>query len=172
MRKSIAGIIVMAVCILIMGIAAFAAEIDLTSLGDDELKQLYEEVKAEMINRNLPVSKEITLREGKFVVGEDILPGTYTITCRETDGEKLGDAYSSLGSALEGLDDENSGAGGLMDALGGMMEDVALTRVEVLGDYGSVRKSFEMKGGETTTITLEENTALEVTGGTVSLEAE
>ena len=59
-----------------------------------------------------------------------------------------------------------------MDALGGMMEDVALTRVEVLGDYGSVRKSFEMKGGETTTITLEENTALEVTGGTVSLEAE
>ena len=170
--KRIVRTVITVICALMMGITALASDIDLSSLGDDQLKQLYEDVRAEMVNRNLPISKEITLREGKFVVGEDILPGTYTITCRETDGEKLGDAYSSLGSALEGLDSENSGAGGLMDALGGMMEDVALTRVEVLGDYGSVRKSFEMKGGETTTITLEENTALEVTGGTVSLESE
>jgi hypothetical protein len=73
---------------------------------------------------------------------------------------------------LEGLDDENSGAGGLMDALGGMMEDVALTTVEILGDYGDVLKSFEMKSGETASITLEENTALEVTGGTIALESE
>ena len=59
-----------------------------------------------------------------------------------------------------------------MDTLGGMMEDVALTRLEILGDYGDVLKSFEMKSNESTTITLEENTAIQVTGGTVSLEAE
>lgn len=162
----------MAICVLMLGITAFASDVDLASLGDDQLKQLYEDVKAEMVNRGLPVSKEITLREGKFIVGEDLLPGTYTITCQETDGEKIGDAYSSLGSAIDSLDSENSGAGGLMDALGGLMEDVALTTVEILGDYGDVLKSFEMKSGESTTITLDENTAIQVTGGTVVLEAE
>lgn len=162
----------MAICVLMLGVTAFASDIDLASFGDDQLKQLYEEVKAEMANRGLPVSKEITLREGKSIVGEDILPGTYTITCRETDGEKISDAYSSLGSAIDSLDSENSGAGGLMDALGGMMEDVALTTVEILGDYGDVLKSFEMKSGETATVTLEENTAIQVTGGTIVLEAE
>ena len=164
--------VVTAICVLILGTTAFASDIDLASLGDDQLKQLYEDVRAEMVNRGLPVSKEITLREGKFIVGEDLLPGTYTITCQETDGEKIGDAYSSLGNAIDSLDDENSGAGSLMDALGGMMEDVALTTVEILGDYGDVLKSFEMKSGETATITLEENTAIQVTGGTIVLEAE
>jgi hypothetical protein len=170
--KKIVRIVVTAACVLLLGITAFASDIDLASLEDDQLKQLYEEVRAEMVNRGLPVSKEITLREGKFIVGEDILPGTYTITCQETDGEKIGDAYSALGNAIDSLDEENSGAGSLMDTLGGMMEDVALTRVEILGDYGDVLKSFEMKSNESTTITLEENTAIQVTGGTVSLEAE
>lgn len=164
--------VVTAICILILGTTAFASDIDLTSLGDDQLKQLYEDARAEMVNRGLPISKEITLREGKFIVGEDILPGTYTITCQETHGEKIGDAYSSLGNAIDSLDDENSGAGSLMDALGGMMEDVALTTVEILGDYGDVLKSFEMKSGETATITLDENTAIQVTGGTIVLQAE
>ena len=164
--------VVTAICVLILGTTAFASDIDLASLGDDQLKQLYEDVREEMVNRGLPISKEITLREGKFIVGEDILPGTYTITCQETDGEKIGDAYSSLGNAIDSLDDENSGAGSLMDALGGMMEDVALTTVEILGDYGDVLKSFEMKSGETATITLEENTAIQVTGGTIVFETE
>lgn len=164
--------VVTAICVLILGTTAFASDIDLASLGDDQLKQLYEDVREEMVNRGLPISKEITLREGKFIVGEDILPGTYTITCQETDGEKIGDAYSSLGNAIDSLDDENSGAGSVMDALGGMMEDVALTTVEILGDYGDVLKSFEMKSGETATITLEENTAIQVTGGTIVFETE
>ena len=170
--KHIMRTVVTLICVLMLSTVTLAADIDLPSLGDEELKQLYEDIRTEMTARGIPISKTITLREGKFVIGQDILPGTYTITCMETDGEKLGDAYSSLGSALDSIDEENSGAGGLMDALGGMMEDVALTRVEVLGDYGSVLKSFEMKSGETASITLEENTALEVTGGTIALESE
>ncbi len=169
------------ILIVIMAVAAsfwiacssvFAAETDLAALGDEELKTLYENVRAEMVNRGLPLSKEITLREGKFIIGDDVLPGTYTVTCLETDGEKIGDAYSSLGSALDSMDEENSGAGGIMDALGGMMKDVAPVTVNILGDYGSVLKSFELKSGESSTITLEENTAIEITGGTVSLESE
>lgn len=170
--KLIMRTVVTAICVLMLGITAFASDIDISSLGDDQLKQLYEEVREEMVTRGLPVSKEISLREGKFIVGEDILPGSYTITCQETDGEKIGDAYSSLGNAIDSLDAEDSGAGSLMDALGGMMGDVALTRVEILGDYGDVLKSFEMKSGESTTIMLEENTAIQVTGGTIVLAAE
>ena len=94
--KLIMRTVVTAICVLMLGITAFASDIDISSLGDDQLKQLYENVKAEMVTRGLPVSKEITLREGKFIVGEDILPGTYTITCRETDGEKIGDPGASL----------------------------------------------------------------------------
>ncbi|MBQ4177752.1 MAG: hypothetical protein II640_09835 [Lachnospiraceae bacterium] len=172
MRKHILRIAALTVCILSMSFTAFAADLDLASLGDEELKQLYADVRQEMVSRNIPLSTEITLREGKFIVGEDILPGSYTITCMETDGENIGDAYESLGNAVEGLDDEVSGAGGLMSALGGMMGDVAPATVEVLGDYGSVLKSFSMKSGESTTVTLEENTALSVSGGVVSLEAE
>ena len=57
-------IVVTAACVLLLGITAFASDIDLASLEDDQLKQLYEEVRTEMVNRGLPVSKEITLREG------------------------------------------------------------------------------------------------------------
>ena len=67
--KKIVRIVVTAACVLLLGITAFASDIDLASLEDDQLKQLYEEVRAEMVNRGLPVSKEITLREGKFIVG-------------------------------------------------------------------------------------------------------
>ena len=168
MRKHMLRIAATAVCILAMSFTAFAADLDLASLGDEELKQLYADVRQEMVSRNLPLSSEVTLREGKFIVGEDILPGTYTVTCLETDGEKLGDAYESLGNAVEGLDEEASGAGGLMSALG----DVAPATVEILGDYGSVLKSFSLKSGESTSVTLEENTALSVTGGVITLESE
>ena len=157
---------------MMMSAAVPAADLDLASLGDDELKQLYADVRQEMTDRNIPLSSEMTLREGKFIVGEDILPGSYTITCLESDGEKIGDAYSSLGNAIDELDEEDSGTGGLMSALGGMMGDVAPTVVEVLGDYGSVLKSFELKSGESTSVTLEENTAHEVTGGVITLSAE
>lgn len=172
MRKHMLRIAATAVCILAMSFTASAADLDLASLGDEELKQLYADVRQEMVSRILPLSSEVTLREGKFIVGEDILPGTYTVTCLETDGEKLGDAYESLGNAVEGLDEEASGAGGLMSALGGMMGDVAPATVEILGDYGSVLKSFSLKSGESTSVTLEENTALSVTGGVITLESE
>lgn len=172
MKKYAGFISVMAFSVFIFCTAVFAAEVDLKSFSDDDLKALYEEVREEMTARGISIGGEITLREGKFIVGEDILPGTYTITCLETDGEKIGDAYSALGDALNSLGDGNDGSGALMDTLGGMMEDVVTAQVQILGDYGSVLKSFELKGGERSTIALEGNTAVEITGGTCRLESQ
>ena len=170
MKKIVYCFVIFIASILITCSTVLAEDLDLTLMSDEELKQLYEKVRTEMNHRGLPLSKEITLREGKFIVGEDIVSGTYTITCLETTGETLSDMYSSLGNALDSLDEEDSGTGDLMNMLGGIMEEAGRTKVQVLGDYGSVLKSFELKKGESATITLEEHTAIEVSDGVVSLE--
>lgn len=145
------------------------ADVNVKKMSDKELKKLYEQVIKEMRKRGLPLGEEITLREGMYVVGEDIQPGTYKITCTETEGEKMGGAYSSLGDAYSKLDGNDSW-GSLFGSLGGMMEDVAPAIVEIVGDYGKVIKSYELKTGETMTITLEEDTALKVSDGSCVLE--
>ena len=165
------AIISLIASVMLMCSVVLAAEIDVSSMSDDELKTLFEKVKTEMTSRGLPITNSITLREGKWVVGEDIVPGTYTITCLESEGENIADAYSSLGDAIDSLDKDNEGLGSLLGTLGGMMGDIVTTEIKVLGDYGTELKSFSLKGGESTTITLEANTALEISGGTCTLES-
>ena len=119
--------------------------------------------------RGLPLAQEVTLREGKFIVGQDILPGTYTLKCTATSGDTYGDLYSSLGDAYSSFD---SALGGLMGSLGGMMGDVINAEVEILGNYGTVLKSFEMKAGDSVRLTLEDGTALQISDGTCVLIAD
>ena len=57
-----------------------------------------------------------TLREGKYIVGEDIEAGAYTLTCTATAGEQMKDAYGSLGGAFDKLD------GGNNDYIGALLE--------------------------------------------------
>ncbi len=156
----------------IFSTCCYAEEYDLKTLSDDALISLFSRVKAEMSSRNLPLSEKYTLREGKHIVGEDILPGTYKITCIETAGETLGSMYSSMGNIYGALEGSSNGLGAMMGSLGGMMGNVINTTVEILGDYGTVLKSFEMKGGESTYITLSEKTAIQITNGSCTLEAE
>ncbi len=167
MKKLLSVLIILALALALLGSTAFAAGADdLSKLSDDDLKQLYEAVRQEMIARGIPLAQEVTLRDGKYVVGEDILPGTYTLKCVETFGETYGDAYSALGGAAGG------DLGGMMGALGGLMGDMINAQVEVLGDYGAVLKSFEMKTGDTVRITLAEKTALQISDGTCLLIAD
>lgn len=165
MKKMIAIVLALLLFVPAMTFAA-SAETSLEDYSDAELKQLYEKVKEEMVKRGLPLAQEVTLREGKFIVGKDILPGTYTLKCTETFGETYGDLYSSLGGMF------GDDLGGLMGSLGGMLGDVINARVEIVGDYGTVLKSFELKAGDTVRITLEENTALQVSDGTCVLVAD
>ncbi len=115
------------------------------------------------------LQQDVTLREGKYIVGDDILPGTYTLKCTETSGDTYGGLYSSLGDLYGGMD---SALGGLMGSLGGMMSDIINTEVEIIGDYGTVLKSYELKAGESVQLTLSENTALKISEGTCVLTAE
>jgi hypothetical protein len=115
-------------------------------------------------------AEERTLREGKYIVGEDIEAGVYSLTCTATAGEQMKDAYGSLGSAFDALDGDG-GYSSLFGALGGMMEDVIDMTVEIVGDYGDVLKRYDMKAGDSLKIILKANTALKITDGSCTLTA-
>lgn len=110
-----------------------------------------------------------TLREGKYIIGEDIAAGDYVITCTGTEGEQLEDAYGAMGKAYDALDDTD-GFGELFGALGSMMSGLSDMTVEIIGDYGTVLKSFEMKTGDTAVITLQTGTALQISSGSCTIE--
>ena len=158
MKKLFSVLLVLILALCLFSPAASAAT-SLSDYSDAKLTELYKAVREEMVRRGLPLGQEVTLREGKFIVGKDILPGAYTLKCTETFGETYGDVYSSLGGLFG---DE---LGGLMGSLGGMMGEVINAEVEIVGDYGTVLKSFEMKTGDSVRITLEEKTALQISDG-------
>lgn len=168
--KKLFSILLILALVLSVGAAACAEDDPLARYSDEELRQLYEAVREEMIARGLPLAQELTLREGKFIVGEDLLPGSYTLTCLSTAGDDFGGMYSALGDAANSLGGED--CGGLLGSLGGMMSDVLNARVEILGDYGTVLKSFELKAGDSVRVTLTENTALQISDGTCVLIAD
>lgn len=109
------------------------------------------------------------LREGKYIVGEDIPAGSYTLTCTGTAGEQLNDAYGSLGSTFDAL-----GGGSEMNALfgmlGGMAENWVDMSVNILGGYGDVLKSYSLKNGESIYLTLKPNTALQISDGSCTVQ--
>ena len=111
------------------------------------------------------------LREGKYIIGEDIEAGTYTLTCIATAGEQMNDAYGSLGSAFDALDGGNEFSS-LFGMLGGMTEDYVDMTVEIIGDYGDVLRTYSMKTGDSMSITLREETALQITDGSCTITAE
>ena len=114
--------------------------------------------------------KSYNLPEGKYIIGEDILPGKYTITCTGTSGEEIGSAYSSLGSIYDNLGGEDaSNYSNLMGSLGGMMGDLINAEVKILGDYGTILKSFELKKDQSVQISLKEKTAIQIENGSCVL---
>ena len=165
--KKLVSVLLLTALLLSLFTAASAADSNpLSKYSDKELRQLYDAVREEMIARGLPLAQEVTLREGKFIVGEDLLPGTYTLKCLSTTGDTYGDMYSALGGMADSLGED---WGGLFGSLGGMMSDVINAEAEILGDYGAVLKSFELKAGESARITLEKNTAVQISEGTCVL---
>ncbi|MDY5730788.1 MAG: hypothetical protein SPL05_04490 [Eubacteriales bacterium] len=151
--------------------AASKAKVDVKKLSDKDLEMLYTAVQQEMAKRGLLEGSSYTLSEGKYIVGQDVKPGKYTITCTANEGEQVGDAYASLGGLLGALgeDEESKKYGEAMNSLGGLMGDLINTEVKVLGDYGTAIKSFELKKDQSIDIVLEEKTAIEIVNGTCTL---
>ena len=112
-----------------------------------------------------------TLREGKYIIGEDIDAGKYWVTCIETEGEQIKDAYGALGEAFDAIDG-TQGYGSMFGAFGSLMEDYSGMDIEILGSYGDVLKSYTMKTGDSFSIKLEENTALKISSGSCTIELE
>ena len=164
MKKLFSALLVLCLVFCLFSASA-SAKGELSDYSDEQLKELYEEVREEMIARGLPLAQEFTLPEGKYVVGKDILPGSYTLECTETFGETYGDVYSSLGGMF------GDDLGDAMGSLGGMMGELINAEVEIIGEYGDVLKSFELKAGDTIKIQLEEGTALQLTDGKCILTA-
>ena len=155
--------------VLIMALPVLGQTNDVRSLSDDQLRSLYETIKAEISRRGLD-SVEMTLQEGKYIIGKDIPAGSYRITCLSTEGESLNSMYNSLGSAYDSLDNSSgTNWGSLFGALGGMMEEFSELEVEILGDYGDVLKKVTLKKDASADITLSEGTALKISEGTAKL---
>ncbi|MBQ3701446.1 MAG: hypothetical protein II885_01675 [Oscillospiraceae bacterium] len=168
MKRLLSMLLVFVLALATLAPVAYA-EYGLEAFSNDQLRDLYDCVRQEMKNRGLKLQQDVTLREGKYIVGDDIMPGTYTLKCTETSGDTYGGLYSSLGDLYGGMD---SALGGLMGSLGGMMSDIINTEVQIIGDYGTVLKSYELKAGESVQLTLSENTALKISEGTCILTAE
>ena len=56
--------------------------------------------------------------------------------------------------------------------LGGMMETYVDLTVEIIGDYGDVLRTYTLKTGDSMSITLKEETALQITDGSCTIVAE
>ena len=122
-----------------------------------------------MVKGCVSLINELNLRQDKIINSHDIDPGSYTLKCVETAVENYSDLYASLGNLYGGSD---SAFGGLFGSLGGMMSDLINTEVRIIGDYGTVLKSFELKAGDSVKLTLEKNTALQISEGTCTLTAD
>ena len=147
-----------------------AESYDLSELSDNALMKLYELLRQEMDARNLLEPKTYDLPVGKYIIGQDIMPGKYTLTCTATSGENLGNAYSSLGGVFGSLSEEDgTNYSELFGSLGGIVGDMVMTQVKIIGDYGTVIKTYEMKKDQTMQIILEEKTALQIEDGSCSL---
>ena len=141
---------------------------EVRNLTDEQLRSLYDAVTAEMSRRGMN-SVDLTLGEGKYIIGKDIPAGRYTVTCLSTDGESLSSVYGSLGSAYDSMSGGGDSWSSLFGALGNMMEQVSELEIEILGDYGDVLKKVTLKKDASTELTLSEGTALQISEGSARL---
>lgn len=123
---------------------------------------------------NTPSStkKKITLGDGKYIVGKDIQPGKYIITCIKSSAEDYKNSMDSLGSIFGALDSDNGDAySGYFSALGSMVSAIDEgAHIEIIGDYGNVQQSFYLKVNEQKLIQIDGKVALSISDGTCELE--
>ena len=161
-------IIVVLLAILIMAFPVLGQTDEIRNLSDDQLRSLYDAIKSEIARRGLD-AVEMTLGEGKYIIGKDIPAGNYTITCLSTEGESLGSAYGSLGNAYDSLSGGGDAWSNLFGSLGNMMSEISELEVEILGDYGDVLKKVTLKKDASADLTLSEGTALQISEGSAKI---
>ena len=150
---------------------ACADSLNVSSWTDDQLRAAYQALRAEAAARGIALTEAITLGAGRYIVGQDIEPGAYVITCAATDAEALTDSFGSLGSMMDGLSGGGSSFTDLYSSLGSLYSSLDEgVKIEIIGDYGSVIKSVQLKKGESVSLTLEGKVALKISDGSCRLE--
>lgn len=148
-----------------------AQAVDYSGMTTEELQTILEEVTAELESRSAlrAPAEERTLYTGRYIIGQDIEPGVWQLTCTQTEGDQYSSLYGNLGSAYDNLLEGDSSLGSLFGALGGMMSELSYVSVDVLGSYGDSLQHAELKNGQSVQLTLREGTALKIADGVCSL---
>ncbi len=161
---------------LIMSFSAIdvqASSMNWSDMTDQQLQQAYQEIRNEASRRGLVLAESLTLSEGLYIVGQDIEAGDYVITCISTDTDNVSRSFDSLGSALDGLGVNNGSTSysdlysSLGSALSALDDGV---KIEIVGDYGSILRTIQLKKGQTASIKLEGKVALRISDGECKLE--
>ena len=99
MKKVYSVIIALVLIVGVFSTIAYAQsgsheKIDLTEYSLEELIELHEDVRAELIDR-LHLNEDALIGRGEYIVGKDIKAGTYTFTVTETDydDEEIDNAF-------------------------------------------------------------------------------
>ena len=172
MKRYLLMLFMISLCFCLLPVwAAEPIKESVPELSDEELLNLYDMIFDELVKRGLKDDTSLSLPEGKYVVGTDVPPGKYMITCISTNGDEIEDLYSSLGNMLDSLDDEDAGYGDSWASIGGAMGAMSSASISILGDYGTVLKSYSLKKDEAVQVTLEEKSALEIRDGSCTLRA-
>ena len=158
--------------IVLVGVTAYADSIDFSGWTDVQLRAAYQAIVAEAGRRGIALAESTTLGAGRYIVGQDIDAGSYVITCVSTDAEEMSKGFGSLGAALDGLgSSDGTSYTDIYASLGSMFASLDEgVKIEVIGDYGTVIKSVQLKKGESASLILEGKVALKISDGTCRLE--
>ena len=66
--------------------ASAAGTPDFSKMSDKEVQELYDAVRREMVGRGLPLAQDITLKAGKFIIGDvtgSTRSGRLRVLCRK-----------------------------------------------------------------------------------------
>ena len=110
---------------------------------------------------------EYTFGNGTFIVGLDLNPGTYDITCTAADDESYDssmDAFSEVYGNL-GLGDYSD----LFGAMGDLYSSLAGISVTVYDKNGMYDNYYTLDVGKTARIILEDGGKIEISGGEAKL---
>ena len=83
----VTGVFCRLVCLLLVSLliipTALADKVDLSSLTDNEIAELSEQITQELVKRG--IEKSATLPAGKYIAGKDLPAGSYIIDCKTDD---------------------------------------------------------------------------------------
>ena len=157
---------------------------DYSSMSDKELIAAFYLLQSEAESRGLElpanntpsttttVFEEMKLREGKYIIGQTIPAGSYTIICDKTEGEEMSDMMDTYGSLFGMFGEEGQDYNALFSDYGSLMNQIDEgMKVSILGEYGAEIESFYLKKGDTRAVTLNEGTALEIEDGSCTITA-